>query len=109
VAIGASLLRLRVQGKQCRMIENGIAGIAFERAWRAYRLLNNKEDQHPKRRLELKRFVSRCCEHGATDSEAIVGLALIHLKQLDEREVPKIERRGQPLSGKNGTNDPASD
>ena len=91
------------------MTENGIAGTAFERAWRVYRLLNGNEDQQSRRRLELKRFVSRCCEHGATDSEAIVALALIHLKQLDEREVRKIKRGGQSLSGKNGTNDPASD
>jgi hypothetical protein len=91
------------------MIENEIAGIAFERAWRVYRLLNSKEDQHPQRRFELKRFVSRCCEHGATDSEAIVVLALIHLKQLDESELRRIKNRGRSAPGKNGTNDRASD
>ena len=91
------------------MLETEIAEMAFERAWRVYRMLNSKEDQQARRRPELKKFISTCCEHGATDSEAIVVLALIHLKQLDEREERRTTRRGRPASGRNGTNDPAPD
>jgi hypothetical protein len=91
------------------MLESEIADTAFERAWRVYRMLNNDEDALTKRRPELKKFISRCCEHGATDSEAIVVLALIHLKQLDERDARRTKRGGRPPSGRNGTNDPASD
>jgi hypothetical protein len=90
------------------MAASGIAEIAFERAWRVYRLINRREADHGERRLALEQFIRKCCEQGATDTEAIVVLALIHLKQLDEtaarREIGRVPSR----SGKNGTNDPAS-
>jgi hypothetical protein len=70
-----------------------------------YQLINSKADEHGERRVALEQFVRRCCEQGATDTEAIVVLALIHLKQLDEQTA---SRRAGPRSGKNGTSDPTS-
>jgi hypothetical protein len=66
------------------MTASEIAGIAFERAWRVYRLLNSKAIEGSERHRELEDFIEKCCAQGATDAEAIVVLALIHLKQLDE-------------------------
>ena len=90
------------------MAASGIAEIAFERAWRVYRLINRREADHGERRLALEQFIRKCCEQGATDTEAIVVLALIHLKQLDETAARR-ETGGVPSrSGRNGTNDPAT-
>jgi hypothetical protein len=90
------------------MAANGIAEIAFERAWRVYRLINRREVDHGARRIALEQFISKCCEQGATDTEAIMVLALIHLKQLDESAAHR-EMGGTPSrSGKNGTSDPAT-
>ena len=90
------------------MTASKIAEIAFERAWRVYQLINSKVNQHGERRMALEQFIRRCCEQGATDTEAIVVLALIHLKQLDEEAAHGEIGRAGPGSGKNGTNDPAS-
>jgi hypothetical protein len=60
------------------------------------------------RQVALKQFIFKCCEQGAIDAEAIVVLALIHLKQLDEVDAHRVNRV-RSRSGKNGTNDPASD
>jgi hypothetical protein len=73
------------------MAANEIAGIAFERAWRVYRLLNSKTTEDSERHRELEDFIQKCCAQGATDTEAIVVLALIHLKQLDEEAARRAE------------------
>lgn len=76
------------------MAAGGIAENAFERAWRVYRLLNAKAADEGDRRRELEEFIQGCCARGATDAEAIVVLALIHLKQLDEEAASRAARRG---------------
>ena len=90
------------------MAASAIADIAFERAWRVYRLINRNEHVHKERRVALEAFIGKCCEKGATDAEAIVVLALIHLKQLDELAAHGDKSPARPRSGKNGTNDSAS-
>jgi hypothetical protein len=90
------------------MAASDIADIAFERAWRVYRLINRNESQYGERRQTLEAFIRKCCEKGAADAEAIVVLALIHLKQLDELAAHRAKSPARSRSGKNGTNDPAS-
>ena len=89
------------------MAGSAIADIAFERAWRVYRLINRDESKHSERRVALQAFIRKCCEKGSTDAEAIVVLALIHLKQLDELAAHGDKSPARPRSGKSGTNDPA--
>jgi hypothetical protein len=90
------------------MAVNEIAEKAFERAWRVYRLLNARVDETSERRPALKAFIRKCCAHGATDTEAIVVLALIHLKQLDELAAHGRIGTTRLQSGRNGTKGPAS-
>ena len=90
------------------MAGSAIADIAFERAWRVYQLINRNETAHAERRVALEAFIRECCEKGSTDAEAIVVLALIHLKQLDELAARPGKSPARSGSGKNGTSDPAS-
>lgn len=61
-----------------------IAALAFERAWRVYRMINSHVEDNDVRRATLERFIRRRCEAGATDTELLVVEALKHLKRLDE-------------------------
>jgi hypothetical protein len=61
-----------------------IAALAFERAWRVYRMINSNVDDNDVRRATLERFIRQRCEAGATDAELVVVDALKHLKRLDE-------------------------
>jgi hypothetical protein len=65
------------------MARRDIAALAFERAWRVYRLINSEIDEHDERRATLDRFIRKRCEAGATDAELAVVEALKYLKQLD--------------------------
>jgi hypothetical protein len=65
------------------MARRDIAALAFERAWRVYRLINSEIDEHDERRATLDRFIRKRCEAGATDAELVVVEALKYLKQLD--------------------------
>jgi hypothetical protein len=70
--------------KDGRGNEQDIAVLAFERAWRVYRLLHGNIDEHSERRATLDRFIRKRCEAGATDAELVVVEALKYLKRLDE-------------------------
>jgi hypothetical protein len=70
--------------KDGRANDQDIAVLAFERAWRVYRLLHSNIDEHDERRATLDRFIRKRCEAGATDAELVVVEALKYLKQLDE-------------------------
>ena len=61
-----------------------VAELAFERAWRVYRLMNPSVDEHDKKRATLDRFIKKCCDAGASDPELVVVEALKYLKRLDE-------------------------
>lgn len=61
-----------------------IAVLAFERAWRVYRLINSNIDENDARRATLERFIRKRCESGATDTELVVVESLKYLKRLDE-------------------------
>jgi hypothetical protein len=61
-----------------------IADIAFERAWRVYRLINGNVDENSTKRAMLDRFIRKRCEDGATDAELVVVEAFKYLKRLDE-------------------------
>jgi len=89
------------------MAVNEIAEKAFERAWRVYRLLNSNAEEKCERRTALKAFIRKCCAHGATDTEAIVVLALIHLKQLDELAAHGDVRGTRLQTGRRGISGPA--
>jgi hypothetical protein len=65
------------------MARRDIAALAFERAWRVYRLINSEIDEHDERRATLDRFIRKRCEAGAADAELVVVEALKYLKQLD--------------------------
>jgi hypothetical protein len=65
------------------MARRDIAALAFERAWRVYRLINSEIDEHDERRATLDRFICKRCEAGAADAELVVVEALKYLKQLD--------------------------
>jgi hypothetical protein len=65
------------------MDRRDIAALAFERAWRVYRLINSEIDEHDERRATLDRFIRKRCEAGAADAELVVVEALKYLKQLD--------------------------
>jgi hypothetical protein len=65
------------------MARRDIAALAFERAWRVYRLINSEIDEHDERRATLDRFIRKRCEAGAADAEQVVVEALKYLKQLD--------------------------
>jgi hypothetical protein len=65
------------------MARRDIADLAFERAWRVYRLINSEIDEHDERRATLDRFIRKRCEAGAADAELVVVEALKYLKQLD--------------------------
>ena len=65
------------------MARRDIAALAFERAWRVYRLINSEIDEHDERRATLDRFIRKRCEAGAADAELVVVEALKCLKQLD--------------------------
>jgi hypothetical protein len=64
--------------------DQDIAILAFERAWRVYRLIHSNIDEHSEKRATLDRFIRKRCEAGATDAELVVVEALKYLKQLDE-------------------------
>jgi hypothetical protein len=64
--------------------EQDIAILAFERAWRVYRLMHGNIDEHDERRATLERFIRKRCEAGAADAEHVVVEALTYLKRLDE-------------------------
>jgi hypothetical protein len=66
------------------MVPPDIAQLAFERAWRVYRLIHTDIDEHDERRATLDRFIRKQCEAGATDTEIVVVEALKYLKRLDE-------------------------
>jgi hypothetical protein len=70
--------------KDGRGSEQDIAVLAFERAWRVYRLLHSNVDEYDERRATLARFIRQRCEAGATDAELVVVEALKYLKRLDE-------------------------
>lgn len=70
------------------MTGNEIADLAFERAWRVYRLIHGGVDEHDQRRTTLDRFIKQCCDAGATDPEMVVVEALKYLKRLDEDGEP---------------------
>jgi hypothetical protein len=70
-----------MEGRQ--MVRHDIADLAFERAWRVYRLLHRDVDEHDERRATLDRFIRKRCEAGATDAELVVVEALKYLKRLD--------------------------
>lgn len=61
-----------------------IAALAFERAWRVYRMINSNVEDNDVRRATLERFIRQRCEAGATNTELVVVEALKHLKRLDE-------------------------
>jgi hypothetical protein len=70
------------------MAGQDIAEMAFERAWRVYRLMNSHVDEHDARRATLDRFIRRRCDAGASEPELIVVEALKYLKQLDDYGEP---------------------
>jgi hypothetical protein len=47
--------------KDGRANDQDIAVLAFERAWRVYRLLHSNIDEHDERRATLDRFIRKRC------------------------------------------------
>jgi len=72
-----------LQRKDGRMARHDIADLAFERAWRVYRLMNPSVDEQDEKRALLDRFVKKCCDAGASDPELVVVEALKYLKRLE--------------------------
>jgi hypothetical protein len=66
------------------MADQDAAELAFERAWRVYRLINPSFDADDEKRALLHRFVRNRCAAGASDPELVVVEALKYLKRLDE-------------------------
>jgi hypothetical protein len=67
------------------MTDHVAAGLAFERAWRVYLLMNSGVDENDERRTRLEQFIRKCCAAGENDPEALAVGGLIYLKKLDER------------------------
>lgn len=66
------------------MAGEDIADLAFERAWRVYRLMRGDIGEQDERRSILDRFIKARCNAGATNPESVVVEALKYLKRLDE-------------------------
>ena len=65
------------------MAGDNIADLAFERAWRVYRLMHGDIGEQDERRGILERFIRARCNAGATNPETVVVEALKYLKRLD--------------------------
>jgi hypothetical protein len=67
------------------MTDHVTVGLAFERAWRVYLLMNSSVDENDERRATLEQFIRKCCAAGENDPEALTVGGLIYLKRLDQR------------------------
>jgi hypothetical protein len=70
------------------MAGQDVAKLAFERAWRVYRLINPVVDERDEKRALLDRFIRNRCTAGASDPELLVVEALQYLKRLEESGEP---------------------
>jgi hypothetical protein len=68
------------------MTDHIAAGLAFERAWRVYLLINSGVDENDERRTTLEQFIRKCCAAGEKDPETLTVGGLIYLKKLDALE-----------------------
>jgi hypothetical protein len=69
-----------------RMADPDVAGVAFERAWKVYSLINKGVHENDERRATLDRFIRKRCDAGVTDAELLVVEGLKYLKRLDQSE-----------------------
>jgi hypothetical protein len=65
------------------MADLDVAGIALERAWNVYLLINRGVDENDPRRGVLERFIRGRCLAGIEDTELLVVEGLKHLKKLN--------------------------
>jgi|1186.fasta_scaffold1186439_1 hypothetical protein len=70
------------------MAGQDVAELAFEQAWRVYRLINPSVDADDEKRALLHRFIRNRCAAGASDLELMVMEGLKYLKLLDEAREP---------------------
>jgi len=61
-----------------------VVSAAFERAWKAYLLINRDVDENDARRAALERFIRKCRETGMTDAELLAVEGLRFLKRIDQ-------------------------
>ncbi len=65
------------------MASDGSARLAFERAWSVYLLINSSIDPNDERQATLERYISKRCEAGEQDPDALTVEGLAYLKKLD--------------------------
>jgi hypothetical protein len=66
------------------MADQDKAGLAFERAWNVYLLINADVDENDERRAIVERYIRQRCEAGESDTETLTVEGLTYLKKLDE-------------------------
>jgi hypothetical protein len=66
------------------MADQDKAGLAFERAWNVYLLINSDVDENDERRAIVERYIRQRCEAGESDTETLTVEGLTYLKKLDE-------------------------
>jgi hypothetical protein len=66
------------------MADQDKAGLAFERAWSIYLLINSDVDKNDERRAIVERYIRQRYEAGESDTETLTVDGLTYLKKLDE-------------------------